>query len=241
MDVPARGAPPDFVAELIREVRSFVETLTGFARHPVAFSRSWVDGERAAMNPIGFFGAALGVRLAAAALLGHFQPPDPASEAAQKLAPTFFWAQEMLSSQLPLVRAALFASVVHWRMRAKGSRVPFRGSLGIVLYVWGLRDLARAAAHLWLFASPTLLGAVWGSLGIAFLGLLAVALAGAHRLRRWTAALGPLALGMMAMVLAVAVYSAPVWVPFARDPKSSGALRIDGDGVVRLHAKGEPR
>ena len=43
-------------------------------RHPIAFSRGWSEGHEKAMNPIAFYGAALGLSLGAKAIADHFFP-----------------------------------------------------------------------------------------------------------------------------------------------------------------------
>src|SRR5260221_6748709 len=138
---PASG-PPDFISELIEEVRSFFRVLAQFTRNPLAFGREWSEGRLQAMNPLGFFGAAVGFQLGASAIVTHFKPPNEVLEAVKQLAPTWFWLQDLLSSQLPLVRAAVLAAVVHSWL-ARRSKQPFRVSLGMVLYGSGWGAVCR--------------------------------------------------------------------------------------------------
>lgn len=197
---PQVGTPPDFLGESMDEVRLFAGAFTRFSSHPIAFSREWSEGRSRTMNPIGFLGTALGLQLAAVAVVTHFKP-DEISEALREVMPRFFWLRELLASQLPLLRAVLFAAAVHpWLSRR--SRQPFRASLGVVFYASGWVALCRAAtAPLALLPSayPSKIAAGV----IALLGLLgvALALAGVHRLRRWTAALAPMAAGAVLVVV----------------------------------------
>jgi hypothetical protein len=194
------GAPPDFVNESMGEVRLFVRTFAQFTLHPMDFSNDWAQGRCRAMNPVGFFGTALGLQLAAVAIVTHFKP-DEIREALKELMPRYFWLAEFFSSQLPLLRAAVFAAVVHaWLSRR--SRQPFRASLGVVFYAAGWAALCRAAtAPLGLLSStyPSKIAA--SVIGLVGLVVVALALAGVHRLRRWTAALAPMAAGTVLVML----------------------------------------
>jgi hypothetical protein len=100
-----------------------------------------------------------------------------------------------------LLRAALFAGVVHpWL--ARRSRQPFRASLGVVFYASGWAALWRAVlAPLALLPSTTPSRIAAGIIVLADLLAVALALAGVHRLRRWTAALAPMAAGALALMV----------------------------------------
>jgi hypothetical protein len=195
-----KGAPPDFLGESMDEVRLFVGAFTRFTWHPIDFSNDWSQGRYRTMNPVGFFGTALGLQLAAVAIVTHFKP-DEIRDALQELMPRFFWLRELLASQLPLLRAAIFAAVVHaWLSRR--SRQPFRASLGVVFYASGWAALCRAAAAPLALLSSTYPSKIAAGV-IALTGLMAVALAlaGVHRLRRWTSALAPMAAGAVLAML----------------------------------------
>ena len=194
------GAAPDFLSESMDEVRLFFGAFTRFTLHPVDFSNDWSRGQTRAMNPVGFFGTALGLQLAAVAIVTHFKP-DETSDALRDLMPRFFWLRELLAAQLPLLRAALFAAAVHaWLSRR--SRQPFRASLGVVLYASGWAALCRAVtAPLALLPSAYPSKIVAGLIGVAGLLAVALALAGVHRLRRWTSALLPMATGAVLVML----------------------------------------
>ena len=194
------GVPPDFLNESMEEVRSFVRTFTQFTLHPMAFSSDWSQDRRRAMNPVGFFGTSLGLQLAAVAIITHFKP-DEIRDALKELVPRYYWFLEVLASQLPLLRAALFAAVVHaWLSRR--SRRPFRASLGVVFYGAGWAALCRAvAAPLGLLPSTSPSKIAGSVIALVALVMVALALAGVHRLRRWTSALAPMAAGAVLVML----------------------------------------
>jgi hypothetical protein len=52
------------------------------------------------MNPLGFFGTAVGLQLGATATVIRFRPVDEVLGGARQLAPTYFWLLDLLSSQL---------------------------------------------------------------------------------------------------------------------------------------------
>jgi hypothetical protein len=194
------GAPPDFLGESMDEVRLFFGAFVRFTLHPIRFSEEWSQGRTRTMNPVGFFGTAIGLQLAAVAVVTHFKP-DEVQEALRELMPRWFWPRELLASQLPLLRAALFAMIVHaWLSRR--SHQPFRASLGVILYASGWVALCRAAlAPFALFPSTTPLRIAMGIVAVANLLAVALALGGVHRLRRWTAALAPMAAGALALMV----------------------------------------
>jgi len=203
----ASGGPPDFLGELIEEVRAFFRVLAHFTRHPIAFGREWSEGRLRAMNPLGFFGTAIGLQLGATAIVIHFKPVDEVSEAARQLAPTYFWLVDLLASQLPLARAVVLAAVVHAWL-ARRSRQPFRVSLGMVLYGtgWGAICHALTTPFSLLFPAPASRVAAL-VIGPVSLVMLALALVGVHRLRRWTSALAPMVLGGILVAILSSVTS----------------------------------
>jgi hypothetical protein len=185
------------------------------------------------MNPVGFFGAAVGAQLAIAAVVGHYRPDLNKTAELGKLAPEAAWVLDLLSSQLPLVKAVIFASVVHWRLRKKGSTQAFRGSLGAVLFAEGWEAVGNAlAAALTLVAGAVVGGVVSSILSVAALVMLALALAGVHRLTRWRFALGPMALGGLAVAIAASFATSALW-----GPKVLAALEGDGEGAAVVIGK----
>jgi hypothetical protein len=201
------GGPPDFLGELIEEVREFFRVLAHFTRHPIAFGREWSEGRLRAMNPLGFFGTAVGLQLGATAIVTHFKPADEVSQAARQLAPTYFWLLDLLSSQLPLARAVVLAAVVHGWL-ARRSRQPFRVSLGMVLYGtgWGAICHALTAPVSLLFPARVSMATAL-VIGPVSLVMLVLALVGVHRLRRWTSALAPMVLGGVLVLILSSVTS----------------------------------
>jgi hypothetical protein len=236
----AIGSPPDFLAELIEEVRAFFRVLARFTRQPVAFGREWSEGRLRAMNPLGFFGAAVGIQLGATAIVTHFRPEDAVLEAAKHLAPTYFWLLDLLSSQLPLVRAALFAAVVHACL-ARRSRQPFRASLAVVLYATGWAAICGTLAAPLGLPFPRVIKSVTFVIGLIKLVMLALALAGVHRLRRWTSALAPMLLGgVLVVILSTAAAKLIVDVS---SPEGNGRLMraLEKRGVVLPQPAGTSR
>ncbi len=232
---PVEGTPPDFFHELYDEVLGFFVVLRDFTLHPVAFSREWSEGRRRAMNPVGFFGIAVGVQLAAAAVLAHFRPgalPGEGEELLRQSAPELYWLIDLLASQLPLVKAAIFAAIVHRRMVKKGSTQNFRGSLGAVLYAEGWEQLGRALAAAAALAFGKIGGETVSSIvGIVALAMLALALGGVHRLKKKRAAIGPMALGGVGVALVAATASSLAWGPLLKKNLAEGKLHSTVSGT----------
>jgi hypothetical protein len=201
------GGPPDFLGELIEEVRAFFRVLVHFTRHPVSFGREWSAGRLRAMNPLGFFGTALGLQLGATAIVVHFKPVEETFAPVRQLAPTYFWLLDLFSSQFLLVRAAVLAAVIHAWL-ARRSHQPFKVSLGMVLYGAGWGAIGRALTALFsILFPPRAYQAAALVVGLVSLVMLALALVGVHRLRRWTSALAPMVLGGILLLILFTVTS----------------------------------
>lgn len=210
-NAPAAPRPPDYFRELVDEVSLFLATAGQLVRHPVAFSRGWAEGHARAMNPIAFFGAALGLSLGARAILDHFFP-TAGEDVIAKAAPTWKWLGEMFAPQLPLVQAAIFAAAVHWRLRARGSTQLFRATLGSVLFAEGSEALARAG---WLSITLCLRAAgvksVIGLEGLLWLfgsTIFVLSVTGVHRLDRWRRAIVPVVTASVLVGLLFAGFTA---------------------------------
>lgn len=205
----AAVAPPDFVREVVNEVRLFLITARDFTLHPIRFCREWAERRREAMNPIGFFGAAVGLQLGAAALRRQFLGEQPERDVLREISPTLAFLNELLQQQIPLLTAAFFAVVLHWRLRARGSRQLFRATLGAVLFAEGWAALAR------LLMGTALLGyeapdALSTGISLIGTGMLVSAVVGVHRLQRWRAAIRPVLVSIFLTGVAAAVALSPL-------------------------------
>jgi hypothetical protein len=201
------GLPPRYLEEVVREVKLFFTTLRDFTSHPFRFCRDWGEGRAQAMNPVAFWGAALGLQLGAAALRDHFAPGSAEDTALERdlkaAAPHLAWAIDLLRQQLELAAEIGVAAVVHWRLRKKGSTQSFQGTLGALLFADGWSTLATAAAIALAIAWPAA-APLQSALHLVGLVLDVVAIAGVHRLRRLRSAVGPLLLAAALTSLVVA-------------------------------------
>jgi hypothetical protein len=189
--------PPRYLEDAVREVKLFFTTLRDFTRHPFRFCRDWGEGRAQALNPVGFWGAALGLQLGAAALREHFAPGSAEDTALERdlkaAAPHLAWAVDLLRQQIELGLEICIAAVVHWRLRKKGSTQSFQGTLGALLFADGWSTVATAAAIALAIAWPAT-APLQQAIGVAGLVLDVVAIAGVHRLQRLRSAVGPLLL-----------------------------------------------
>ena len=230
------GAAPEFIEELVVELRSFFVTLHAFVRHPLTFSRAWASGEQRAMNPIGFAGTCIGLLLGAQAVAEHFRPADPDAEHARALAPLLSWLSDMLASQLPLAGMILVALVVHARLRRRSGQ-PFRASLGALLFAEGATSILQAIITLATFSAPLESGKqIYRALGVVSLVWMSFALAGVHQLRRWSQALGPLLLALLALSLATIALYAPLIRSMSQEAHARGSSKI-AIGYLQLEIK----
>jgi len=202
------GGPPQFILEVVHEVRSFLTTLRNFALHPIRSPRDWAEGRLPAMNPVAFFGAALGLELATTAVARRYQP--------HMFPPPFFllpeeinWLFELLQQQVPLAAILAFALLLHWGLRSKGSTQLFRATFGVVLFVAGLDSIAtsfylavfyglRSPALVWRVGPKAAMLVICVELAWAIMGSAAV-----HRLPSWRKAVLPVIGAAVTVALAV--------------------------------------
>jgi hypothetical protein len=175
---PSREPPwiHDIVALWVREIRAFFATARRFVVSPRRFGDEWSSGEFIAMNPITFVLASATILLpidyGAQKLLGWDKRPDVnfAIEIARAMRPFFF--------------AILGGCATHVVLRLLGSRRRISTTIGIMIYSTVLAWLLWDVGLLSCFATgegPR----VPGVMALLALAWLALALAGAHRIRWW--------------------------------------------------------
>jgi hypothetical protein len=195
----ARTDGPDWIRDAVavarHEVRRFVATGVAFCVRPQQFAASWVAGDERALNPLGCMATALAVT----GTLGAFVPGKDESGALAALA----------AAILPYVYYVVLGLLCHPLLRLSGSTRPLRVSVATALFagagpglvialssyvaIWtrvalfgpyngdvsaGLPVAALVALIIWIFVPAVVLFPI----------TMALALAGAHGVRRRAAA-----------------------------------------------------
>jgi hypothetical protein len=195
----ARTDGPDWIRDAVavarQEIRRFVATGVAFCVRPQRFAASWVAGDEHALNPLGCMATALAVT----GTLGAFVPGNGESGALAALA----------AAILPYVYYVVLGLLCHPLLRLSGSTRRLRVSVAMALFggagpglvvalssyvaIWtrvalfgpyhedpssGLPTAAFVALLVWIFVPAIFLLPI----------TMALALAGAHGVRRRTAA-----------------------------------------------------
>ncbi|HEY2746807.1 MAG TPA: hypothetical protein VGL86_19395 [Polyangia bacterium] len=171
------------------EFLGWLRALAGVVAAPRRFVAAWADGEIRPLNPLAYSLNTLALAGPATALLVHLAGVE------DDVLP--LWAQ-LLKPILPWIYNLLWLLPVHFGLRVLGGKRPLRTTVGASFYVGGPIHLLRiftVPLQLLQFLHPHDLHlAIASSLcGIAMFLVYTIymtaAMAGAHRLARWRAAL----------------------------------------------------